>query len=68
MGHFFLKIPRSLYLFPIETTLFLAKGRPKVNIDGDFQSLNRLRYGGHVSNLGNRKTYNGVGMVNLSEV
>ena len=36
----------------VETMLFLAQGRPKVNVNRDFQSLNRLRYfyGGHLSN------------------
>ena len=35
-----------------ETPLYLASGRPKVNINKDFHSLNRLSYfyGGHVSN------------------
>ena len=36
------KTPAKLKLFPIETMLFLAQGRPEVNINRDFQSLNRL--------------------------
>ena len=52
MARFLVRPLRSLNFFPIETALFLAQGRPKVNINRDFQSLNRLRYfsGGHVSN------------------
>ena len=39
-------------LFPMETTLFLALGGPKVKINRDFKSLNRSTYfyAGHVSN------------------
>ena len=52
MVSFLVRPPRSLNLFPIQTTLFLALGRPKVNINRDFKSLNRLRYfyACHVSN------------------
>ena len=44
--------PAKFKPFSQETTLFLAQGRPKVNINRDFRSLNRLRYfyGGHVFN------------------
>ena len=53
LGSLLGETPREvLTFFPIETTLFLAQGRPKVNINRDFLSLSRLRYfyGGHVSN------------------
>ena len=62
--------PRSLNIFPIEAMLFLALGRPKVNMNRDFQSFNRLIYfyGGHVSNdVIIFAIVKPQGMVNLSE-
>ena len=52
MARFLVRPPAKFKPFSYRKTLFLAQGRPKVNINRDFQSLNRLRYfyGGHVSN------------------
>ena len=52
MARFLVRPPTKFKPFSYETTLFLALGRPKVNINRDFKSLNRLTYfyAGHVSN------------------
>ena len=52
MARFLLRPPTKFKPFSYTNNAVLALGRPKVNINRDFKSLNRLRYfyGGHVSN------------------